>query len=127
MCKALPCLQMVKSTRTPAPAPQPDPTVAGPAAVEEADLLAASVARVEHRLRLLDELAEMATKLARDVTEQGLAAKPPPPTRPCAPCTRANPRQASAISPKSAIIPACGKENSDKSNSYVSDTLEPPT
>src|ERR1700757_1184132 len=57
-----------------APAPQPDPPADAPAAVDEADLLAASVARVEHRLRLLDELAEMAMKMARRVTEEAAKA-----------------------------------------------------
>jgi hypothetical protein len=44
-----------------------------PAAVDEADHLAASVARVERRLRMLDDLAEMAMKLASRVTERALA------------------------------------------------------
>jgi hypothetical protein len=67
---------MSKPIRIAARTPLPDPTVdAAAAAVDEADLLAVSAARIEHRLRLLDELAEMAMKLARDVTEQGLAAK----------------------------------------------------
>ena len=56
-----------------APASQPDPILADPVAVDEADLLAASVARVEHRLHMLDELAEMAMKLASRVTERALA------------------------------------------------------
>jgi hypothetical protein len=66
---------MSMSAPSAAPAPQPDPPADIPAVVDEADLLAASVARIEHGLRLLDELAEMAMKLARDVTEQGLATK----------------------------------------------------
>ena len=65
---------MSKSARIAAPAPQPDPPADAPAAVDEADLLAASVARVEHRLRLLDELAEMAMKMARRVTEEAAKA-----------------------------------------------------
>ena len=65
---------MSKSAHTPAPAPQPDRPADAPAAVDEADLLAASVARVEHRLRLLDELAEMAMKMARRVTEEAAKA-----------------------------------------------------
>ncbi|MDB5482537.1 MAG: hypothetical protein JWO83_3590 [Caulobacteraceae bacterium] len=69
---------MSKSDLTTAPAPQPDPPAADPPAVDEADLLAASVARVEHRLRLVDELAEMAMKLARRVTERALAEDPAP-------------------------------------------------
>ena len=64
---------MSRSDLTTAPALQPDPPPADPSAVDEADLLAASVARVEHRLRLLDELAEMAIKLSRRVTERALA------------------------------------------------------
>jgi hypothetical protein len=70
---------MSKSARIAAPAPQPDPPADEPLAVDEADRLAASIARVEHRLRLLDEMAEMVMKLARGVTEQGLAAKAAPP------------------------------------------------
>ncbi len=56
-----------------APAPQPDPPAVGPP-VDEADLQAASVARVERRLRLLDDLAEMAMKMARRVTEEAAKA-----------------------------------------------------
>src|ERR1700674_1240290 len=56
-----------------APAPQADPPAADPSAADEADLLAASVARVERRLRMLDDLAEMAMKLASRVTERALA------------------------------------------------------
>lgn len=67
-------MQMTKSARTPAPAPQPDPSAADPSAVNEADMLAASVARVEHRVRLLDELAEMAMTMARRVTEEAAKA-----------------------------------------------------
>ena len=55
-----------------APAPPPNPTFADPP-VDEADPLAASVARVERRLRMLDDLAEMAMKLASRVTERALA------------------------------------------------------
>ncbi|MDB5480274.1 MAG: hypothetical protein JWO83_1327 [Caulobacteraceae bacterium] len=69
---------MSKSARIAAPAPQPDPPADDPLAVDAAELLAASIARVEHRLRLLDEMAEMVMKLARGVTEQGLAAKAAP-------------------------------------------------
>ena len=66
---------MSKSARTTAPAPRPDPIPADAlAAVDEAGLLAAAVARVEHRLRLLDELAEMAMTLARGVTKRAVAA-----------------------------------------------------
>jgi hypothetical protein len=72
---------MSKSARTAAPE---SPPADDPPPVDEADLPAASVARVEHRLRLLDELAEMAMKLARDVTEQGLAAKAAPADAPTA-------------------------------------------
>src|SRR5580704_10523275 len=64
---------MSRSDLTTAPALQPDPPAADTPAVDEAELLAASVARVEHRLRLLDELAEMAMKLASRVTERALA------------------------------------------------------
>ena len=73
MCKAISYLQMSKSNPIAALAPQPDPAPIDPAGVDEADLLAASVARVEHRLRLLDDLAEMAMKLASRVTERALA------------------------------------------------------
>jgi hypothetical protein len=66
---------MSRSARLAAPAPQPEPPADEPLAVDEADRLAASVARVEHRLRLLDEMAEMVMTLARGVTEQGPAAK----------------------------------------------------
>jgi hypothetical protein len=65
---------MSKSAHTTAPAPPPAPSVEAPAAGDEADLLAASVARVERRLRLLDELAEMAMKMARRVTEEAAKA-----------------------------------------------------
>ena len=65
---------MSRSAPIAAPAPQPDPSADASAAVDEADLLAASVARVEHRLRLLDELAEMAMKMARRVTEEAAKA-----------------------------------------------------
>jgi len=68
---------MSKSTRIAAPAPQPDPPFADPAAAEEADLLAAAVARVERRLRMLDDLAEMAMKLSSRVTERALAQDAP--------------------------------------------------
>ena len=64
---------MSKPARTTAPAPQPDPPPIDPPAVDEADLVAASVARVERRLRMLDDLAEMAMKLASRVTERALA------------------------------------------------------
>ena len=64
---------MSKSARIAAPALQPDPP-ADPPAVDEAELLAASAARIEHRLRLLDELAEMAMKMARGVTEEAATA-----------------------------------------------------
>jgi hypothetical protein len=73
MCKVLSYLQMSKSAHTTAPAPQPDPGPIDPSPVDEADLLAASVARVERRLRMLDDLAEMAMKLASRVTERALA------------------------------------------------------
>ncbi len=65
---------MSKSAHTTAPAPPPAPSADAPAAGDEADLLAASVARVERRLRLLDELAEMAMKMARRVTEEAAKA-----------------------------------------------------
>ncbi|MDB5481918.1 MAG: hypothetical protein JWO83_2971 [Caulobacteraceae bacterium] len=54
----------LEEPRTPSPASLLDPPADAPAAVDEAGLLAASVARVEHRLRLLDELAEMAMRMA---------------------------------------------------------------
>jgi hypothetical protein len=57
-------------------APQPELSAVDPAAVDEADHLAASVARVERRLRMLDDLAEMAMKLAARVTERALAEDP---------------------------------------------------
>src|SRR5579859_7491576 len=60
---------MRKSARTSAPAPQPNPPADDPAAADEAGLLTASVARVEHRLALLDELAELsrAVRLTLDL------------------------------------------------------------
>jgi len=64
---------MTKSAAFAALEPQPDPPPADTPAVDEADLLAASVARVERRLRMLDDLAEMAMKLATRVTERALA------------------------------------------------------
>jgi hypothetical protein len=66
-------LQMSKPARIAAPAPQSDPLADDPAAVAEAELLAASVARVERRLALLDQLAEMAMKMASRVAERALA------------------------------------------------------
>jgi len=69
---------MSRSAHIALPAPQPDPTAEDPPAVDEAELLAASVARAEHRLRLLDEMAEMVMELARGVTEQARAAKGAP-------------------------------------------------
>jgi hypothetical protein len=62
---------MSRSAHT--PASQPEPPADAPAAVDEADHLAVSVARVERRLRMLDDLAEMAMKLASRVTERALA------------------------------------------------------
>src|ERR1700678_628233 len=64
---------MSRSAHTPAPAPQPEPPAAALVAVDEAEHLAASVARVAHRLRLLDELAEMAMAVARRVTQRAVA------------------------------------------------------
>jgi hypothetical protein len=64
---------MTKSAAFAALEPLLDPPPIDPRAVDEADLLAASVARVERRLRMLDDLAEMAMKLASRVTERALA------------------------------------------------------
>jgi len=61
---------MSSSDHTPQPQPQPQPSA------DEADHIAASVARVERRLRMLDDLAEMAMKLASRVTERALAGDP---------------------------------------------------
>jgi hypothetical protein len=67
---------MSEASCIPDPAARPDPTpAAAPPAVDEADLVAVSIARVEHRLRLLDELAEMAMTLARGVTKRAVAAE----------------------------------------------------
>jgi hypothetical protein len=84
---------MSKSARTADPAHQPDPLADDPSA-DEADLLAASIARAKHRLRLLDEMAEMVMTLARDVTQQGVAAKAasPDPAPNDAPARQAPPR-----------------------------------
>ncbi|MDB5482569.1 MAG: hypothetical protein JWO83_3622 [Caulobacteraceae bacterium] len=69
---------MSRSAHTPAPATRPDPTPRDASVVDEADPLAVSVARVERRLRMLDELAEMAMKLASRVTQRALAEDPTP-------------------------------------------------
>jgi vacuolar-type H+-ATPase subunit I/STV1 len=69
---------MPKSASLAAPAPPPDPPADDPVAADEADLLAASIARVAHRLALLDELAEMGMKLSRRLTERALAEEPAP-------------------------------------------------
>jgi hypothetical protein len=66
---------MSKSARIAAPALQPDPPADATLAVDEAELLAASAARIERRLALLDELAEIAMTMVRGVAEQSLAAK----------------------------------------------------
>jgi hypothetical protein len=66
---------MAKDASIAAPAAPPDPPAEDPAAVDEAELLAASAARIEHRLRLLDELAEIAMNMVRGVAEQSQAAK----------------------------------------------------
>jgi hypothetical protein len=100
---------MAKSACIAAPAPPTDPTAGDPPAVDEADLLATSVARVEHRLRLRGELAKMATKLARGVTEQGPGAK-----------------AARADAPPFRDYRRYRKENTNKSDTYLKSTLKPP-
>src|SRR5271165_6806728 len=64
---------MSSSARIADPASQPEPTADEPAALDEAELLAASIARVERRLAMLDQLAEMAMKMASRVSERALA------------------------------------------------------
>ena len=60
---------MSKSARIAAPAPQPDPTFADAPRVAEADRLAASVARAERRLRVVEEITEIGMRLMRKLEE----------------------------------------------------------
>jgi hypothetical protein len=69
---------MVKPARTTVPAPRLDRSPANPPAADEADLLAVSIARIEHRLRLLDERVEMAMKPAALVAVQPVQPKAAP-------------------------------------------------
>src|SRR5271165_1860285 len=78
MCKVISYLQMTKPILIAVPAPPADPAAEDLPAADEAGLQAAAIARVEHRLGMLDELAELALKMARGVAEQSLAAKADP-------------------------------------------------
>jgi hypothetical protein len=64
---------MSKSARIPAPAPTLDPTVADPPVVDEATRLAASVARAESRLRVLEEIREIGMRLMRKLEDAPVA------------------------------------------------------
>ena len=70
---------MTKSDPAPTGAPQPDPPAADTPAVAEADRLAASIARAERRLRMLEEIGEIGMRLMRKLEDTPTAADAPRP------------------------------------------------
>ena len=69
---------MSKSASLDAPAPLPDPPADDPRAVAESDRLAASVARAESRLRVLEEIREIGMRLMRKLEEAPVAGSDAP-------------------------------------------------
>lgn len=69
---------MSKSDSLSAAASTPAPSAADPRPVDEADRLAASVARAERRLRVLEEIAEIGMRLMRKLDDAPAAASDAP-------------------------------------------------